>query len=79
MPEKKKLALGDLKVQSFVTELGDEAHKVKGGESAATNCDPTCEAPLCDSINNCAWTVTTCPGGGGLSGEEESCEGECDG
>jgi hypothetical protein len=81
MPKKKKLLLKALKVQSFVTELGNEGQKVRGGESAETNCDPTCEAPCvtnsCATCNTCYTTCYTCTGCNPTT-EEESCEGECD-
>jgi hypothetical protein len=84
MPKKKKLQLKALKVRSFVTELGNEARKVRGGESAETNCDPTCEAPCvtnscatCATCNTCYTTCYTCTVCNPTT-EEESCEGECD-
>ena len=46
MPEKKKLALGNLKVRSFVTELGNEAKKAKGGDSMTICVNRT----VCDCI-----------------------------
>ena len=81
MPKKKKVQLSALKVQSFVTELGNEAHKVRAGESVETNCDPTCELP-CVLTDSCAGTCNTCYtcycSPGCKPTIQESCEGECD-
>jgi len=66
MPKKKKLKLGSLKVQSFVTELGDEAKKAKGGVTANTQCIAgsclECSEGICitDFGSDCVGTCNTC-------------------
>ncbi len=80
MPKKKKLQLKELKVASFVTELGNKAQKVRGGESAETNCDPSCETNscvvTCPTCYTCTCHTCYCPTNGCTN--QESCEGECD-
>jgi hypothetical protein len=63
MPKKKKLQLKALKVQSFVTELGDDADKVKGGVTPNTGC-------FIGTCYDCS--VGVCPT------DQLSCNGTCD-
>ena len=51
MPEKMKLNLDDLKVQSFVTSAAKEAEQVKGGASCNT-CYRRCSVgdPCCPTV-----------------------------
>lgn len=67
MPKKKKLNLGKLKVQSFVTDLSGNTNQVKGGAATPqTNCFiGTCW----DCGTETEYTVCTCDG---------SCNGSCD-
>ena len=63
MPKKKKLALGDLKVQSFVTELGDEAKMAKGGLSMTICVNRTvcyCITYTCSYISPCSLFSCSC-------------------
>ena len=88
MPKKKKLQLKTLKVQSFVTELGDEANKVKGGATLDTACIIgsclECSEGICltDFGSNCVGTcagsncVGTCAGSNCV-GTCETCATQC--
>jgi hypothetical protein len=72
MPKKKKLQLGSLKVKSFVTQLGEDAKKAKGGESENTLCIDTCmfcPSNTCDTCDTCDTCMQSCYG---------TCGGSCD-
>ena len=66
MPKKKKLMLGELKVKSFVTQLGAEAVNVKGGtysicKTCGSECYATCEYSCGCLTDGCTTTETdTC-------------------
>ncbi|NIM12346.1 MAG: hypothetical protein GTO45_09550 [Candidatus Aminicenantes bacterium] len=81
MPKKKKLKLGSLRVQSFVTELGDEAKKVKGGDTMNTQCIIgsclECSEGICptDFGSDC---VGTCAGSNCVGTCYASCGGTCE-
>jgi hypothetical protein len=58
---KKKLKLNDLKVRSFVTNVGNRGQKNVLGGITGESCNPEC-TPLCPSIyqSDCN-TCDTCP------------------
>ena len=59
MPKKRMLELSPIKVQSFVTALGEgEKRKVKGGlDTSLAQCPPT--EPYCQDSLNCPATFET--------------------
>ena len=64
---KPKLKLEKLRVNSFVTKLGDDAHRVKAGgfDSIGTECIESCAFPCTTEQVSC----NTCG---------DSCNGTCD-
>jgi hypothetical protein len=64
MPVKNKIRLERLTVSSFVTELGKESEKVKGGATNDMSCVlhtcVDCSIPICISGGGCP-TYATCP------------------
>jgi hypothetical protein len=80
MPKKKKLKLDSLKVQSFVTHLGNEANKVKGGVTPDTACIIgsclECSEGICytDFGSDC---VGTCAGSNCVGTCYATCGGTC--
>jgi len=83
MKPKRKLKLERLKVNSFVTQLGDEAKQVKGGDvmSARSDCNFSCLYPCGDThtcetcVDSCNGTCNTCVT---CVSCNDSCNGTCD-
>jgi hypothetical protein len=83
MPKKMKLRLKDLKVQSFVTQLGDEIRRVKGGVSENTLCILTCMYPCgteetCETCDTCETCGASCGGTCTCDTCQHSCGGTCE-
>lgn len=81
----KKLELKNLRVSSFVTMSPSEKDMARGGESYASNCDPTCEAWCYTDLCTQTCPSNCCGGGGGShepcysDGDHDACDslGEC--
>jgi hypothetical protein len=69
MPKKTKLRLEGLKIQSFVTSIGDKARMVRGGAEATVpieTCEIACDTWPGDTCETCntdcgsCWSCDTC-------------------
>lgn len=63
MPKKKKLQLHNLKIQSFVTSLGDQTRMVRGGAENTIpieTCEIACDTWPGDTCDTCATDCGTC-------------------
>jgi len=73
----KKLKLKDLKVQSFVTELGNKAQKVRGGDVTPQTACIIGTCLDCTIVACSAVTCDTCGASCGGTCDQTACQGTC--